>query len=136
MTVFIDTSAFLAVLDGDDEFHSPADKVWNRLLMEGTALGTTNYVLVETTALLQSRLGVEAVRAFAKDIMPLLIVEWITPETHQAALAALLTAARRRLSLVDCTSFEVIRQRGIASVFAFDVHFQEQGFADVASSAI
>ena len=34
----------------------------------------------------------------------------------------------RQLSLVDCTSFVVMRQIGIDDVFAFDRHFAEQGF--------
>ncbi|MBI4581568.1 MAG: hypothetical protein HY718_17855 [Planctomycetes bacterium] len=52
-------------------------------------------------------------------------------ELHQAGMAAVLTAARRRLSLTDCVSFEVMRRRGIRQAPAFDRHFREQGFADV-----
>ena len=61
MSVFVDTSALYAVLDADDGKHSPACAEWQRLLLN-SSLVTTNYVLVETTALLQHRLGVEAVR--------------------------------------------------------------------------
>ena len=43
-------------------------------------------------------------------------------------VAALLTAARRRLSLVDCISFEIMRERKIRSVFAFDNHYRDAGF--------
>jgi len=32
-------------------------------------------------------------------------------------------------TLVDCTSFEVMRSRSITTAFAFDEHFEEQGFA-------
>jgi predicted nucleic acid-binding protein len=32
------------------------------------------------------------------------------------------------LSLVDCTSFQVMRQLGIDTAFAFDEHFAEQHF--------
>jgi len=130
MTVFVDTSAFMAVINADDRFNSQAVPIWNKLLTDDTPLETSNYVLLETVTLLQSRLGMEAVRAFIEDILPLLVVEWITEEAHQAALAALMTADRRDLSLVDCASFEVLRRRGIKSVFAFDGHFQEQGFID------
>ena len=41
---------------------------------------------------------------------------------------ALLTADRRHLSIVDCTSFEIMRKQGIEKVFCFDKHFKEQGF--------
>ena len=41
------------------------------------------------------------------------------------AVAALLAANCRQLSLVDCTSFQAMRQLGIATVFTFDAHFVE-----------
>jgi predicted nucleic acid-binding protein len=45
-----------------------------------------------------------------------------------AAMSALLAANRRTLSLVDCTSFEIMRESGLDTVFTFDAHFSEQGF--------
>jgi predicted nucleic acid-binding protein len=47
---------------------------------------------------------------------------------HQRAVAALLTAGQRDLSLVDCVSFEIIRALGIEAELAFDHHFVQQGF--------
>jgi len=41
---------------------------------------------------------------------------------------ALLAADRRKLSLVDCGSFHVMRTRVVRTSFAFDPHFREQGF--------
>ena len=55
MTVFVDTSAFYAVLDRDDANHAAAEEAWRALLGEPATLLTTNYVLVETAALLQRR---------------------------------------------------------------------------------
>jgi predicted nucleic acid-binding protein len=129
LTVFVDTSAFLAVLDQDDESHAAADAAWRKLLASDEHLATTNYVLVETLALAQSRLGVSAVRALQEDVVPALQVIWVEPELHGAAVAALLTAGRRRLSLVDCVSFEAMRRGAIARALTFDRHFAEQGFA-------
>lgn len=40
----------------------------------------------------------------------------------------MLAANRRNLSLVDCVSFEVMRDLGVKDVFAFDPHFREHGF--------
>ena len=128
MRVFIDTSAFYALLDRADEYHLKAGREWNRILDADYTLVTTNYILVETLALLQSRLGLEAVRKFQEDIFPLLSLEFITPKMHRLGTSALLSSSRRRLSLVDCTSFEVMRETGIRKVFSFDPHFKEQGF--------
>lgn len=71
MTVFLDTSAVLAVLDADDQFHAPARDVWNDLVERAETMVCTSYVLVETFALVQSRLGMDAVRVLVDDILPL-----------------------------------------------------------------
>ncbi len=126
--VFVDTSALLAVLDADDRNHPRAKEAWARLLEEDAPAVTTNYVLVETFALVQRRLGLEAVRVLAEDVLPVLAVLWVDEETHRRGLSALLTAGWRELSLVDCVSFEAMRQLGLETAFAFDRHFAEQGF--------
>jgi predicted nucleic acid-binding protein len=40
----------------------------------------------------------------------------------------ILRSKSKTLSLVDCTSFVVMRQLGLNTAFAFDKHFQLQGF--------
>jgi predicted nucleic acid-binding protein len=124
----VDTSAFLAVLDASDRFHARAREIWEELIQRGERLLCTSYVLVETDALGQSRLGLDAVRDFTEDVVPLLHVYWVTEADHRAAVTALLTAGRRQLSLVDCTSFLVMRQLHIETAFAFDDDFSTQGF--------
>lgn len=128
MIVFVDTSALFALLDSADRNHGSAAEVWKELIDRQADLVCTNYVFVEAFALIQHRLGMEAARAFQDDIVPMLGVKWVTEEEHQAGLAAFLTAASRRLSLVDCVSFETMRSLGIQAAFAFDRHFSEQGF--------
>jgi len=128
MSVFVDTSAFFAVLDADDENHDAARQMWEDLLTQEVVLVCSNYVLVETLALVQRRLGIPAVRVFQEDIMPVLNVEWVDESLHQVGIASVLAAARRRLSLVDCVSFEIMRRLGIKTAFVFDHHFEEQGF--------
>jgi uncharacterized protein len=76
----------------------------------------------------QRRLGLDAVRAFTRDFLPLLDIDWLDVTIHNASVAALLTAARRHLSLVDCTSFEVMRRFGFMRAFTLDADFSEQGF--------
>lgn len=126
--VFVDTSAFLALLDADDENHAMAKKGLEGLLQTDSHLVTSNYVLVETFALLQNRLGMESVRVFQEDIVPLLEIKWVDAATHAVATGVLLSAGRRKLSLVDCSSFEVMRRSGIRRALTHDGHFREQGF--------
>jgi predicted nucleic acid-binding protein len=103
--------------------------LWKDLLDREASLLCTNYVLVEAFALVQHRLGLAAVRTLQEDVVPMLDVRWMTEADHQAGLAAMLTAASRQLSLVDCVSFETMRNLGIRVALAFDRHFAEQGFA-------
>ena len=126
--VFIDTSAFYAILDADDEVHAQARVGWTGLVRDGSPLVTSNYVCVETCALVQARLGMDAVRVLFDDMLPIVTVVMLDETLHTNAIATLLGANRRNLSLVDCTSFAVMRQRGTVRAFAFDQHFAEQGF--------
>jgi predicted nucleic acid-binding protein len=128
MNVFVDTSALYAVLDRDDANNPEARVAWERLLRATPNLTTTNYVLLEVSALLQHRLGIEALRTFHEDIVPLLNIDWIAEQRHRAAIEAVLTAARKKLSVVDCVSFQTMREHGLRTVFCFDKHFREQGF--------
>ena len=113
MTLFVDTSALLAFLDADQPRHGDAVEAWRQAIDDRERLVTSNYVLVEVFALVQRRLGVDALRALAGDFLPLMEPLWVDPDLHAAATAALFTAGRRRLSLVDCTSFELMRRHGI-----------------------
>jgi len=117
-----------AVFDRDDVNHRRARDAWERLLQGSENLLTSSYVLIETGALLQHRLGLQAVRAFYDDVVPLLTVEWVGEPVHRAAVSSLLTASRRSLSLVDCVSFQLMREASVQSAFCFDRHFREQGF--------
>jgi len=77
VTVFVDTSALLAVLDADDEHHAEAAAHWQRLVETDEPMLSTNDVLVETFAVVQRRLGMDAVRVLVRDVLPLLDVEWV-----------------------------------------------------------
>jgi len=126
--IFIDTSAFLAILKSDDINHQKAKKKWKEVIENQEILICSNYVLLETFALIQNRSGMKAVRIFQEAIVPLLNIEWINESIHNTGTASLLTANRRELSLVDCISFKIMRKKGINKVFTFDKHFEEQGF--------
>ena len=128
MVVFVDTSAFISLLDEDDERHAAAAATWRRLLNEHTVLRSTDYVRVETWSLLQARFGLEAVRKFDRAYLP--VVEWLHVSEAQFATAKTLvvSANRRGFSLVDAASFTAMRDEAIDTAFAYDRHFREQGF--------
>jgi len=128
MSVFIDTSGFIAVLDKDNASHAEAVKTWMDILTSEEDLVTTNYVLVETCALVQNRLGMTAIKVFQEDVVPVLRIEWINKDVHHAAMGIMLATGRKKLSLVDCVSFETMKLLGVTTAFTLDKHFKEQGF--------
>jgi len=128
VAVWVDTSSLYALVNADDEQHEQAHAVWTQLREQKELLLTSNYVLVETVTLIGRRLGLRSARDFQTEFVPILQVTWVDEPLHRQAVAALLTAGRRDLSLVDCVSFELMRQRGLDAAFAFDAHFVQQGF--------
>lgn len=131
--VFVDTSAVLALLNPHDEVHPHASRSFDRLRTQEAALITSSFVLVETYALLGRRLGLDAVRAFREDFASLLDVVWVDRDLHERGLDLLLKRNVRDLSLADAVSFLVIRDRRLDHVFAFDKHFEAEGFEMLSS---
>ena len=128
MSVYVDTSALMALLDGDDLRHEHAARFFVDSLRAGTDLVTTNYVVAEACAIVQRRLGMPSLRALVDRYLRVVTVEWVDEPMHAAGIKALLGANRRGVSLVDCVGFELMRSRGMVACFAFDRHFAAQGF--------
>jgi predicted nucleic acid-binding protein len=126
--VFCDTSALYALLDRSDANASAAGAIWGRLLDDSGTILTTNYVMVETVSLVAARLGIKAVSALRDLMGPFVTVHWIDRALHLAALEQLLALNRRKLSLVDCSSFAFMRHHAVGKAFSFDHHFSEFGF--------
>ncbi len=132
----MDTSAWLAVLDADEHRHPEALRIWQALLEGGHDLVTSSYVLVETLALVQRRLGLDAFRVFHTDVFPLLDVIWVEQDLHISAATQVLAANERRLSLVDCSSLAILQSGPVRVAFVFDRHFELRGVDCLPSATI
>jgi predicted nucleic acid-binding protein len=127
--IFVDTSAFLAVLDINDINHALALRCWKNLLQEvHPPLSTNNYIIVESISIIQNRLGLQAVRDLQTEVLPFVQIEWIDENQHTLVIETVLATNRRKLSLVDCSVLQTMKNLGIDTVFTFDDHFREQGF--------
>ncbi len=127
--VFVDTSGFYAFLDGTDPFHAVAKAAFERTFDERLSLVTTSYVLHESWAIIQGRLGWEAVDGWLDRIVPRCEILWVDKQLHALGAARCRQARERRLSLTDCVSIEAMRQLGLNRAIAADEHFTRQGFA-------
>jgi predicted nucleic acid-binding protein len=131
MMIFIDTSALYALMDADDRDHERARDAWTQWLDQPMQFLTSNYVLLESTALIQHRLGIQAARLFEEEFVPVLSVHWVDADIHAIALKTMLAIGKRDLSLVNCTNIEIMRRLGHRTIFAFDRHYPDQGLTQL-----
>jgi predicted nucleic acid-binding protein len=127
--VFIDTSAIYALADRSDANHKRAVEILEAIAERGDALVTHGYILVESVALIQRRLGSAVAIEFLENALSVFEIVWIESSVHMLALEHLKTSPRRHLSFVDRVSFVVMKDKGIGSAFAFDDGFRREGFA-------
>jgi predicted nucleic acid-binding protein len=128
VVVFVDTSALICLLDEEQEEHLRATRLWGELMDQRARLLTTDYVRLEAWALLQNRLGLAAVQKFSENYLPVFDLHHVTESQFAVAKTHVLGSGRKALSLVDATSFVVMREEAITHAFAFDRHFREHGF--------
>lgn len=94
MSLFVDTSALYAILDGDESRHSEVAAAWQAVTDDARTLFTSNQVLVEPFALVQRRLGFEAMHDFTSAFVPLLQTVWVDEALHAAAVTSLRASPR------------------------------------------
>ena len=124
--VIMDTSALIALLDADDEFHAQASDTFDQLIAWGSELWLSSYIRVETIALAHRRLGFEAVLELMESLDLITTTVWVDEELNSAAWAEFSSRKGRRLSFVDCSTLLVAGVLG-ATVFAFDSDFSLEG---------
>lgn len=123
---FADTSFFLALLNGDDANHERARQL-NRI---ERPVATSSWILLELADHLcdeQNRhlFGelIEALREDARyEIAP------ADQEILDAATQLYVEREDKDWSLTDCTSFVLMRLRGLAEALSTDHHFEQAGF--------
>ena len=125
--VFVDTSGFYALLDTADPAHERVTNAFLQAEAENWHLITTNYVVQESWALIRKRLGWDALEAFLDAILPLCEIEFVAEPLHALGATRCRHARQRHLSLTDCISFELIRQRRLSLAISTDEHFSKEG---------
>lgn len=127
--MFVDTSVLYAALDADDDAHARSAAVLRDAFANDLVV-TSNYVVVETSALVQRRLGAAAVADLHAHLVPALEIAFVDRELHAAGIVEM-RSGRRSVSFVDGVSFELMRRWGIAIALTLDRHFARAGFTVV-----
>lgn len=130
MTVFVDTSAFVALENRKDTLHAVAVRTFRRLLKDGVALVTSDYCFDETLTLLKLRASAAVAAGWGRRLLASALFEvvFVDRTALEAGLDVFEGASDQPFSFTDYTSFALMRSRGIDSAFAFDDDFASYGF--------
>jgi predicted nucleic acid-binding protein len=127
--VFVDSSAFYALLDPRDANRMSATAMAQRLSAEGWQLYTTNFVRAEAHALILNRFTHQAADRFLAQLRessaPTLL--YVTRDDEERALELITRYHDKNFSLVDATSFVIMERMGIPRAFTFDHNFTQYG---------
>ncbi|MFZ5639316.1 MAG: type II toxin-antitoxin system VapC family toxin [Bacillota bacterium] len=130
--VFVDTSAWIMLLNQDESRHEEAVETYNGYLKNKVKL-TSNMVIAETYTWLRRRIGYKNAMDFLKIMHQmqeeeLMVVVWSNTDIENIAFRYLQKYDDHELSFVDAVSFAIMDEMSIKETFTFDRHFSITGF--------
>ncbi|HYB92219.1 MAG TPA: PIN domain-containing protein [Candidatus Binataceae bacterium] len=128
--IFVDTSAFYALIDGDDQHDEVADQIFRRAEREKWRLITTNAVVFETHALLVNRFRSrrEVAVAFLDSVLTDRYQVVRALRSDEGRAVAIVRAHRdKSYSLCDALSFVVMERLRVRDAISFDQDFRSFG---------
>lgn len=124
---FIDTLFVVALVNPNDQYHTRASELAEKY--ESHPLLVTDVVLLEIGNGLARNYKKQAVEIieqfFASDEVKIV---HLTPELFQRGFTLYKTHKDKEWGLIDCISFEVMREASVADALTFDQHFVQAGF--------
>ena len=131
--LFVDTGAFYAAYDEDDDHHQVVQRVLGTLGSDIPSYGpifTSRFVLAETATLILYRVGhseaVDALRTILKsstfNILP------VDARTFREAAEEFERYDDQKISFVDHLTGVLARNKDIEHIFAFDSDFRTLGY--------
>lgn len=134
---FVDSSAYLGLLDADDEHHEAAVAIISDLARAGWRQLTTNALIIECHALLLSNLGIATAARFLQDIdASRTTIVRVRASDEARAKQIIFQYTDKDFSFTDAISFAVMERLGITWAFTFDRHFAQYGFTQYASGQL
>jgi uncharacterized protein len=126
---FVDTSAYFALADSDDDNHQVARAVLHALSSQAVKHVTTNYVIAETHALMVNRLNRSIALTFMQQLRAGNTTILRVPSADEARAWQIIEAyTDKDFTFTDAASFAVMERLRIRHVFTFDDDFRQYGF--------
>jgi len=130
MKLFVDTSAWLALNDKNDQHHNEAVRKASEIKSQKIELITSEYILDEAITLIRYRVSHHAAVIFGDSLLGSRIVKVVDVAERDRLKAWELfkKCDDKELSLTDFTSFILMGNLRLRKAFAFDGHFRQMGF--------
>lgn len=129
--IFVDTVAWLALVNKSEDLHEAARTVRDQLIQQKAKLITTDFVVVEIANSL-ARLPLRGVAYKLIDFIrtsDTIELMTITPELFEKAYDLYCSRDDKEWGLTDCTSFVVMKKMRMTRAFTADRHFEQAGFS-------
>lgn len=128
--VFIDSAAFYALADKDDQHHGNAHHYLRSAVQKRTRFITSNWVINETVMLIARSISKNAALRFldASTTNPVIEIIRINEAVENEALEIFRKYKDQDFSITDCSSFVLMKNMGCSHCFTFDSHFKIMRF--------
>ncbi|MFH1148268.1 MAG: PIN domain-containing protein [Pseudomonadota bacterium] len=125
--IFIDTSAFYALLDAKDPAHGVAKEYFMHCKYP---MLTTEFIFAESLSLITKRLGKGIAVRFGEGLRTskMIRISHSSEELLDKAWEEFVRFSDKGFDLIDCLSFVTMDSFDIKSAFSFDRHFVQRGF--------
>ncbi len=125
--IFIDTSYFLALVNSRDKYHQAAKILAAQVQPPFVTSSAVLFELGNALAKPPYRaLGVRALQQIRTD--PEIEVVSVAPDLFAQAITFYQSRPDKAWGLTDCSSFVIMRQRGLREALTADKHFEQAGF--------
>jgi uncharacterized protein len=137
-SIFIDTSGWASAFDRNQTSHREAVLAFQQMRRDRQLIVTSNYVVTELIALLQSPLRIPRSQIFTIidtiKATPYLDIIHIDATTDAAAWDLCKARPDKNWSLVDCSSFVLMQKQSVQAALTTDHHFEQAGFIRLLNS--
>ncbi|MGI0480248.1 type II toxin-antitoxin system VapC family toxin [Geminocystis sp. CENA526] len=128
--VFVDTAAWLALINNKDYFHDLVVEIRKKLKVQGYYFVTTDFVFLEVADALNSPKFRQQTINFINRLrnLPDLFIIPVSSEIFFEGWNFYCQRLDKDWGLTDCISFVVMQREGITEAFTTDKHFEQAGF--------
>mgnify|MGYP001157233796 CR=1 FL=1 len=129
-TIFVDTSALIAIFDHRDKNHIRAKKSLEIVKRKRIKLLISDYIFDESITTVLSHARHDIAVEIGEFILSSNVMElvWLNEATKKKAWEYFKRHSDKGYSFTDCTSFVLMNEKKINQYFAFDDHFNKVGF--------